>query len=1099
MERALHSAIPPVTSSILTYQSVRLLIGVWGSDRVAMISPHVFAVFMAATMVTLGSCTTSFGRDSNQENPSFIVKPNSAKIHSMLLLSVPGTMHFFMFRRRIFSSNTSIHELYDLILVWTLPYLLHCCIVILMAKSPYEMSNGLFPKSGQTTLQGSAIPLGVTLIASLAAQQRYLIPFCVEVSYQFNGHDIYSTWVVSMLLTCATLCAFFALLIWRRKSTVTDDLFFGEYHEDVVQLSICASGLFLGKALGMSWNLTPLPILAFLGLSVWLTNRMLRYLLIFLFVVHASGVVLFSYRFASINLKMSLPFAGLEVGLIRFGMFEVAASIMIGLVVGFAARPSGGIGADILKRLDVPGIVMLSYSLFLMILEVTLLKRSTPQEFVGKESILTTEENDFLYDHVTALMTSALTVGISIFLRRTKVISKKSNVVILSIAVGKALSIVVDAGEQDGKIRSEAKHLLLAQRLLYRSIVASLLVCVMMAPKVVLTPIHIKSSARYKRSLSDGKPVASIPAKAYWNIMLYSLVILPLAIIAAIPAVLTPLVMTLSSHYGGGAYYKISTPISEMFGFGLVLWGITSLSMLNHYFPDGGIENWKKVCALALVMGAGVALSAPTVPEWLGGDDEFGVSNPYASISSLGSRLVKRGHSRTGGWGILAASLATLLAITGPLELRERRHPSGRKDKQLLLRLMTFSLLFGAGTSWFITMQSMSQESTFILIVSTISCMVISFFGTVSCVLAYFLELENFDEVEQMTKVLFGAFWVFGVISALPSMLFSSQNAHAFGAGGWLSTYLSVSCLVTLALSSVLRLRPTKDQSSRGLGNLSCIIAFVFCMTILYGRFGVAGLDRDSVVTAVLGVPASVLGTLLISPVLLLLEGEAAQERRNRVSRLSTSTTNPTRPYTGINLPNLKPSNRIVPVLIGIVSVFFAATLYTILLRGSPFFGRSVAKSHIGVMSNVGRNVAKAHVGAIGRSVGKVMSKFLINKDDSLVMMAGKAVSQSQALIMSARLNGASIWTASNILGPILHLCGLIAAVPSIFLLISSMWSGINVPKAQVTAALPLNAIPLFFGKGIPALRAAALISVVGGLVQLLDVHKSGRRSQMRM
>ena len=77
-----------------------------------------------------------------------------------------------------------------------------------------------------------------------------------------------------------------------------------------------------------------------------------------------------------------------------------------------------------------------------------------------------------------------------------------------------------------------------------------------------------------------------------------------------------------------------------MIGFALTLWGVACLSMLNHYLPDGGAETWKKAAALTLLMGVGVAFSAPTVPEWIAADDGFGITNPYATISSLGSRLV---------------------------------------------------------------------------------------------------------------------------------------------------------------------------------------------------------------------------------------------------------------------------------------------------------------------------------------------------------------------------------------------------------------------------------------------------------------------------
>jgi hypothetical protein len=1049
----------------------------WGLDRVATFSPHLFSLLMAAGMMALGSSAYSFEEDKNALIPSFSISSFSARVHSMLLLMVPGTMHFLMFRRRIFSRYASFDEFFDLILVWAVPYLLHCGVLLLSEKSPYEMSNSLFPKTGQNTLRGTLTPMVVSLLASVAAQQRYLIPLCNAVSYQFNGHDLPPTWVVSIYLTLSTLSAMFGLFTWGRKSSVTNELLFGEYHEDVVQLSVSASGLLLGLAFGIPWNLTPLPVLAFLGLSVWVTTRMLRYLSIFLFVVHAAGVVLFSYRFASFQILVPLAVPWVEVGLIRFGMIEVIASVLIGLVAGFAVRPPGGVGTAFLKRVDVAGLILISYGLLLTTLEVTLLRRPVPQDFVGKESDVGIEDGGFLYDHATALLTSALVIGVTIQSQRFKIISSKSAIVSLSLVIGKTIAVIIDANETDGKVRSEAKHEHMAERLFYRSMAASLLLIVMMAPRALLTPIHIKSTARYKRSLPDGKPLGSIPTGAFRIIIVYALVILPAALIATVPMVLTPLVMALSAHYGGGAYYKMAPPLSEMAGFALTLWGISCLSMLNHYLPDGGAETWKKASALTLLMGVGIAFSAPTVPEWIAGDDGFGVSNPYASISSLGTRLVSQGRSRTGGWGLLSASLATLLAITGPLELRERRHPSGRKDQYLLLRLMVFSVLFGSGVSWFITIQSMSQENFLVLLVTALACMVVSFFGTVTCVLGFFLEVDNFEEVDQMAKVWVGAFSIFALITGAPTLVLSNLSMHAFGAGGWLSTYLSVSCCVTFALAMVLRMRPSKSQASRGLGNLSIITSYVFAIVILYGRFGVAGLDQAFDVTTILGMPASVFGTFIIAPMLLALEGEVSNERRSRVSRIGhTTNAKPPRKTIGLPLEKLSLSNRFAPLVMGTLIVFSTATLYAIFLRGSFLFGGAVATSHLDVFSKV---------------VGK--------NTDTLAQMAQLSISHSQALVVSARMAGSGFWTSGNPLGPLLHLCGLAATVPSGFLLVSQMWSGSSVPKSQVVIALPLNSIPLLFCRGVPTIPVAAIIGTVGGLIQLLNLQRSDRRSHMRI
>jgi hypothetical protein len=424
-----------------------------------------------------------------------------------MLLLLPGTMHLSAFWTRIVSRNASSDELYELILVWTVPYLTHCCINLALTsdQTPYCLPSMLFPKTGTSTLRGTLTPMMASLLASIAAQQRYVIPLCQAVSYQFNGHNLPSTLMVSVYLTGATLASLFAVWVWGRLSSVTNQPLFGEYHDDVVQLSISLGGMLLGKAFGFPWNLTPLPILAFLGLSVWLTTRMFRYLSIFLFVVHAAGVVLFSYRFASINAEILLPLPGIQLTLVRFGLVEVFASVMIGTVVGLVARPAGGFGTALLRRVDIAGIIFVSYCLLLSTLESTLLHQRKPDDdLVGKEFDAEVKDVSFMYQHSTALFTSGLVVAISMLARRWNVISQTSHVAASSVALGEALAVMIDASGTDNKIRTEGGDERLARRLLYRSMIASALMFVILAPQALLQPIHIKTSAKYKRGISDG-------------------------------------------------------------------------------------------------------------------------------------------------------------------------------------------------------------------------------------------------------------------------------------------------------------------------------------------------------------------------------------------------------------------------------------------------------------------------------------------------------------------------------------------------------------------------------------------------------------------
>ena len=1074
MELTLHSLVPPVCSSILTNHLLRLLLDYWGTDLVATLAPLVFSVFMTLGMIATG-CSVSSSKSKKHptnDDPNFILTSFSAQMHTMALLLVPGTMHVLTFRDRIFSRYASFDEIYDLVLVWTLPYLLQCVVLGLVEKSPYSLPKILFPKSGSSTLRGTFVPLSTTLVASMAVQQRYLIPLCNEVSYQFNGHNLASTWVVSFYLTIATTACLFSFWIWGRTSSVTNEVVFGEYHEDVVQIFIALGGMLLGKAFGFPWNLTPLPILAFLGLSVWITTRMMRYLSIFLFVIHATGVVIFGYRFASINITIPLAFRGIEISLVRFGMAEVGSSILIGLIVGFVARPGGGLGVPLLKRVDVPGIILVTYSLLLAVLEVTLIRQRLPESIPSREVDSDVEDSDVVYDHATALITSCLIISIAVSTRRIDVISKVMFRAALALSLGKGIAIFIDASESDNKIRGVGSQQRLTQRLLYRVLVTSVLIFVVLAPSVVLKPIHTKSGSRGRRNPSDDK----IPSAAYRNISLYSLLILPLVLIASVPTVLSPLVMALSTHYNLGSYYNMALPISETIGCALTLWGVATLYMLNHYFPDGGGEIWKKASALTLMMGLGVAISAPTVPEWLLGENDLGISNPYAGISSLGSRLTTQGQNRTGGWGILSASLATLLAITGSLELRERRHPSGREDKTLFLRLMMFSVMFGCGISWFITILSMSQENLTALAITTISCMALSFFGTIMCVVGYFAD-HDFDEaVMEIVNITVGVFILFLVVTFTASFMIPSTSGNLFSQGGCVSTYLTIASCVALSFALALRSRTSKTQASISMCNLSCIICYILAVLNLLGRLGVAGLDAELGVTVIIGIPTSLLGIICVSSILLALEGEgSAETHSSRAPRMSRRSNKATK-VMGVTIENLNGTNKFVPPIAATMIVYYFVGFYTIFLRGAPLL--------------------RSKFSLIG--TGETISDIRLKTKDILGVLAEKATQNSQAYSISTHLEGSGVWTATSMSGPILHAAGLIATIPSAYFLLSDSWYGVQTPKAQLLVALPLNVLPVLACRGTPTVQALGIMLLLAGTIQVFSSRKNGNPSQMR-
>ena len=1053
-----------------------MLVDVVGIDQVATAAPYLFALSLLAAMWCVGSCQSSYTTKEG-ENNTYCILHSMAWIHSSMLLLIPPLMYILSFRKRILSKHASFDEWHDLILVWTIPYLLHSMLHVLQVgdKGPYSLP--ILFSATTNNLRGAFFPILASIVASLSLQQKYLIPLCQRAAYQFLGHNTPSPLVTSLYLTGATLAALFSFWVYGRTSSTTTEPLFGEYHDDVVQLSLALSGLLTGKAVGMPWNLTPLPVLAFLGFVVWITTRMLRYLGILLFVIHSAAMVVFNYRFAGFSFQIDLAVPGLSLNLMQFGMVIIMASTLVGTIMGLAVRSNGGFASGTIKKFDLGGMLLVLYSLLLTILECTLLKETVPfQTLMGIELPEESETEATIYSPIMAIATSGVLLGITALVQRYKIIGPKSGILVVSMAVGKAVAVFIDmhAIQTKGKDRNHD-----AFNLLLRALVAMFTLCVLLCPRFFLKPVHVKSSiaARYKRSAGpNGKHVSDTPGKADQIIMLYALLILPLTLVASMPLVLQPLIGTLSSHYGG-PYYSIAPAASEIIGLGVSLWGLSLLLMLNHYLPDGGGELWKKISALTFLMGIGIVISAPTVPDWVHVLKKARKApSPFAALSSIGSQMIFGSRSRAGGWGLISASLATLLAITGPLELQERPDSSGKKDSFLLLRMMIFSIMFGCGVSWFITLQSMSEEAFLPFFVTAIACMAMSFFGTVAAVLGYFLDLENFDEVEAVVKVWARAFPVFAITAATSQL--AHQVAHPFGVGGWCSTYLSVCAFIAFIYTAILRSRPTKNALSRGIGNLSCVFSWICTIIVIFGKYGVAGLDAAFNVTTVAGMSATVICTVLASLILLLLEGESRPSGARSKVRQMGENSSPAKSSLGLNFTQLKGSNAVAPIITGIASVFVLASAYAILVRGCGefFYGDGGHQS-----------IFHAVFGKVDRS----------NADSELAFLAERSSLQSQAVVVSAMLARSSFWMTTNPMGPLLYLGGTCATLPSLYLLVTYLWSGIKLPTSQVTLSTPLNVVPLVFCRGIPTLSAAASIGLAGGLIQLIALRRNKQKSLM--
>ena len=261
-----------------------------------------------------------------------------------------------------------------------------------------------------------------------------------------------------------------------------------------------------------------------------------------------------------------------------------------------------------------------------------------------------------------------------------------------------------------------------------------------------------------------------------------------------------------------------------------------------------------------------------------------------------------------------------------------------------------------------------------------------------------------------MAKIWLGTLLVLFLVSGSPTML-SNEGSAAFGLGGWLSTYLSVSSLVSLAFTAASRCRREKIPASLALGNFFCILSWAFAVISLYGQFGLASIGVSN--GSFFGVPVSVIGTFSLAPILSFLEGETSESNRRRVA-VSTSGKKIRR--LGISFQSLAKANKFINPLAGTVLVFLSASLYAIFLRGCGWFVSGDFNQNNDGFANV----------------KEFLDKAIRNKHEDPM----KNILGSKVIISAAKLAGTGFWTSKSIIGPVLHLAGVVALVPSLYMLI---------------------------------------------------------------
>jgi hypothetical protein len=301
LERILHLSLPPTAASIVAYEftssSMASSYITLGVDSLAILFPYLFAFHLALGIWLVGAAPSTIGSNEEEDAPTYnkedkkdsrdksvtftsAIQPREGRLLSNLLVFSPCIVHAAIFRQRIIYSYASWDDVFDLILISTVPYLLH---YLLASKGVLDerwrrslnwfLKAGTFQVEGGRTVRGAAVPMMVSLLACIAFQHRYLISLCAWASYIMNGHEgVISSTMATTFLTLCTLLVYSSLWFFGRQNEDGSYLL-GEYHEDVFQLLLCAASVFLGLSCSPPWSFLPVPVLLSESVALWLISK----------------------------------------------------------------------------------------------------------------------------------------------------------------------------------------------------------------------------------------------------------------------------------------------------------------------------------------------------------------------------------------------------------------------------------------------------------------------------------------------------------------------------------------------------------------------------------------------------------------------------------------------------------------------------------------------------------------------------------------------------------------------------------------------------------------------------------------------------------
>ncbi len=425
--------------------------------------------------------------------------------------------------------------------------------------------------------------------------------------------------------------------------------------------------------------------------------------------------------------------------------------------------------------------------------------------------------------------------------------------------------------------------------------------------------------------------------------------------------------------YVSSRHFLNSVPTYQLTLILVGCWGLITSGILNHCLPDKGGAKWKSASGVATVVGFGASF--------------FG----SASLPLLSMLL-----------------LVALLAIS----------TAAPKNNQVAILV---SVVFGILSSLLITLQTSTVSSFFFLFTTIVLCMVLC---AISCYNGIMLLWGASPPFAAMKYTALTVYILEGIAAEL-------SGFREFNGGGGCDAVLRVAFIgfLSIAVGSMRKIEMA------GIRNESVVLAYISGMLWIYGHYGVVGIGENVYTAKMLGVPMSIIGSVLLCALLFI-------------------------------------GDEIVDVFVFGVGSLILVGLYVILLRGSPILGFANSGVHVSHES-VFQSIYALESGM--KRVGEVVLEH---------STATRGLAHKEAVKKMAKLAAVGLWTSNGWVGPIVHMLGVACLLPgyisvSLFRLSQRVgkggWNG-----DEAIRGLPTLLIPLVLCGNIPHIRLASVMVAAG-------------------